>query len=166
MNPLLEFKIISKHRMVNHYYPKLCTALNYLEEDQLWSREAGEANSIGGIVIHIVEHIRRNTQRMLTPEIRYETGIESTFTDLDISRNELLALLESTFREFEQVIHQTAAVNMYDIYHLVEHTGYHLGQIIDRTQRMTGRSFQFVQQGINEKALQQLIKQDTYDEDR
>lgn len=38
-----------------------------------------------------------------------------------------------------------ADLDRYDIYHLVEHTGYHLGQIIDRTQRMSHTLFQFVQ---------------------
>jgi hypothetical protein len=48
-------------------------------------------------------------------------------------------------------------LNMHDIYHLVEHTGYHLGQIIDRIQRLMDRNFQFVQNGINERSLKDLI---------
>jgi hypothetical protein len=47
---------------------------------------------------------------------------------------------------------------MNDIYHLVEHTGYHLGQIVDRTQRINKTLFQFVQNGINEKNLKKLLE--------
>jgi len=49
---------------------------------------------------------------------------------------------------------------MYDIYHLVEHTGYHVGQIVDRTKRLKGKVFDFVSEGINETNLQEKIKDD------
>ncbi|MNF04884.1 hypothetical protein D3C80_2044960 [compost metagenome] len=51
-------------------------------------------------------------------------------------------------------------VNQYNIYHLVEHTAYHLGQIVDRTQRLTGIRFQFVQNGINESGLKEIIEEE------
>lgn len=38
---------------------------------------------------------------------------------------------------------------MHQLYHVVEHTGYHLGQIIDRVQAATGEKFSFVQNGLN-----------------
>ncbi|WP_231887401.1 hypothetical protein [Paenibacillus jamilae] len=42
---------------------------------------------------------------------------------------------------------------------MVEHTAYHLGQIIDRVQRLAGHRFQFVQTGLNEKALRAIVQQ-------
>lgn len=60
-------------------------------------------------------------------------------------------------KEFELAINKAEVFCMYDIYHLIEHTGYHLGQVVDRVQRITGKRFQFVQNGINEKTLKKYI---------
>ncbi|WP_255266592.1 hypothetical protein [Bacillus cereus] len=40
-----------------------------------------------------------------------------------------------------------------------EHTGYHLGQIVDRSKRITGTAYNFCQNGINEKKLKALIEE-------
>ncbi|MBY6273477.1 MAG: hypothetical protein CW346_14870, partial [Bacillaceae bacterium] len=48
-------------------------------------------------------------------------------------------------------------IDMHSLYHLVEHTGYHLGQIVDRAKRMTKKSFNFCQNGINERNLKERI---------
>ena len=36
-------------------------------------------NSIGGIILHICEHIQRNTSRYKNPNIVFEKGIEEYF---------------------------------------------------------------------------------------
>lgn len=43
-------------------------------------------------------------------------------------------------------------------YHVVEHTSYHLGKVIDRAQRKTGAVFQFVQNGLNERNLRGIVE--------
>lgn len=158
MDPSLDFKIISKHRrMINHYYPKLRLVLSSLNDSQLWMKDEDDLNSIGGIIIHIMEHIKRNTQRMITPDVLFKKGIENTFMDLNITRDALLNQLEKEMKEFELAINKAEVFCMYDIYHLIEHTGYHLGQVVDRVQKITGKRFQFVQNGINEKTLKEYI---------
>lgn len=42
---------------------------------------------------------------------------------------------------FEKAIDKAKVVSIYDIYHLIEHTGYHLGQVVDRGVRVTGKRF-------------------------
>ncbi|OAB43717.1 hypothetical protein [Paenibacillus glacialis] len=160
MDSLFDFKIISKHRMVNHYYLKFKASLESLNHNQIWLKESADSNSIGGIVIHIIEHVKRNTQRIINPDIKYEFGIEDLFADLNQEKELLLENLKQTFSEFEDAISKTESIDMYNIYHLVEHTGYHLGQVIDRTQRITGNRFQFVQNGINEKSLKEHIQRE------
>ncbi|BBI34301.1 DinB family protein [Cohnella abietis] len=152
-----EFMIISKHRMKSHYYLKFKACLESLNNSQIIFKESESSNSIGGIVIHVIEHIKRNTQRLINPDIKYESGIENLFTDPVQDKEILIEHLQQTFAEFDIAISDAASLDMYNIYHLVEHTGYHLGQVVDRTQRLTGVKFQFVQNGIDEKSLKEAI---------
>ena len=71
----------------------------------------------------------------------------------------LLDEVEDAFSSFCAALDNTSDINMYDVYHVVEHTAYHLGQIIDRVQRLAGHRFQFVQTGLNEKALRAIVQQ-------
>ena len=40
----------------------------------------------------------------------------------------------------------------------MEHTSYHLGQIVDRTKLIKGQQFKFCQNGINEKNLRTRVE--------
>jgi hypothetical protein len=158
----LEFKIISKHRMISHYLPKLQICLNSLNDDSIWLKESTDLNSIGGIVLHIREHLIRNTARLKDPNVQFAKGIEDQFPNTFQLKSTLIEDLTQAFLSFENAIDaiNSEQFNLYNIYHLVEHTGYHLGQIIDRAQRMTGVRFQFVQNGINESALKAIIEEE------
>lgn len=61
----------------------------------------------------------------------------------------------------EAMLELTATVctedDMHHLFHIVEHTGYHLGQVVDRVQRTTGARFQFCQNGLNERNLRLSI---------
>jgi len=137
MQELMEFKIISKHRLINHYYPKFSIAVNALPEAQLWLKDKRNVNSIGGIIVHVIEHIKRNSIKIKYPNQIFEKGIEDTFTDLNLSKNDLMSFFENAIREFEQAMDEAEEYCIYDIYHLIEHTGYHLGQVVDRSQSIT-----------------------------
>ena len=50
-------------------------------------------------------------------------------------------------------------IDMHRLFHLVEHTSYHLGQVIDRSKRITQTSFDFCQNGINENNLKLMIEE-------
>jgi hypothetical protein len=162
-NHSFEFKIISKHRMISHYLPKLKTCLEHLNNEIIWHKESEDSNSIGGIVKHLIEHLNRNTTRLRNRSATFNQGIENHFPDLNQDRTILVKELESSFMEFGIAINDINAdqIDTYGIYHLVEHTGYHLGQIIDRAQRITGIKFQFVQSGINERELKKIIDMET-----
>ncbi|MNE89836.1 hypothetical protein D3C80_1872900 [compost metagenome] len=49
--------------------------------------------------------------------------------------------------------------HIHELYHLIEHTGYHLGQIIDRIQAAREHKFEFCKNGINEAYLKKKIDQ-------
>lgn len=69
---------ITYHRMQDHYLPKLIQAISFVSEEDLW-KQGDSVNSIGGIVLHICEHIQRNTSRYKNPNIVFEKGIEEYF---------------------------------------------------------------------------------------
>jgi hypothetical protein len=158
-NHSFEFKIISKYRMISHYFPKLKSCLEHLSNESIWLKESEDSNSIGGIVLHLIEHINRNTARLRDRNVIFYQGIEKHFPDINRDRTMIFEELDRSFIDFGTAMDNIDSdqIDTYNIYHLVEHTGYHLGQIIDRAQRLTGIRFQFVQNGINEKELKKII---------
>lgn len=156
---------ISQQRMYNHYLPKLIESVRQLNLEALWYKEIESLNSIGGIIIHICEHIKRNSIRFSNQKhISFNKGIEEHFPNLNLPPEELRKLVEETFNEFNLVMQKLVnntpqEIDMHSLYHLVEHTGYHLGQIVDRSKRITGTAFNFCQNGINEKNLKALIEE-------
>ncbi|KRE40920.1 hypothetical protein [Paenibacillus sp. Soil522] len=166
-NELLEFTRISIFRMYEHYLPKLKIALDSVDKEVLWKHEKETLNSIGGIVLHVGQHIQRHVIKYSNSG-KVEGGIENYFPDeVAASSSDLIQLITERFNSWREVMtgyiegnKDIKNLDMFDIYHLVEHTGYHLGQIIDRVQRLTDRNFQFVQNGINERSLKDLIYRD------
>jgi hypothetical protein len=161
-NHSFEFKIISKYRMINHYFQKLKSCLENLSNESIWHKESEDSNSIGGIVVHLIEHINRNTARLRDQNVIFNQGIEKHFPDINQDKAMIVEELDRSFIDFGNAMDNIDSdqIDTYNIYHLVEHTGYHLGQIIDRTQRLTGIRFQFVQNGINERELKKIIDEE------
>jgi len=152
----------SKHRMISHYLPKLLICLGELDDPMLWFKDR-ESNSIGGIVLHILEHVRRNQDWAAADgAASFSSGIEDYFPDSDFTCEELMEIVSREFRSWGDALAASdpSRVPIHSLLHLVEHTGYHLGQIVDRTQRYSGSRFQFCQSGINEKALLAAIERD------
>lgn len=156
---------ISKGRMYTHYLPKFLQSIQSLKTDNLWSKETESLNTIGGIVLHICEHIKRNSIRYsIQNHEGFDKGIEDYFPILNLSPEELSKVVQDSFDEFDSVMAKLIenppnVFDMHSLYHLVEHTGYHLGQVVDRSKRITNSSFNFCQNGINEKALKTIIKE-------
>lgn len=125
-----------------------------------WYKESEDLNSIGGIVLHLIEHLNRNTIRLRDTNATFIKGIENHFPNKNQDKAILIEELDRTFSDFESALDNSSSnkIDIYNIYHLVEHTGYHLGQIIDRVQRITGNRFQFVQNGINERELKEIME--------
>jgi hypothetical protein len=161
--PLLLFISISKHRMISHYLPKLKISLESLSNDQIWLKESEDLNSVGGIMLHVIEHIKWNTERLKNREVNFNKGIEDFFPESMVKKPHLNAELDIVFEELENAlsIAKPEQIDMHSIYHLVEHTGYHLGQIIARAQKMSGKNFYFVQNGINERELKKKIEEES-----
>ena len=156
------FLKITLFRMTEHYMPKLIRCLEVIDNDILWAKD-NKQNSIGGITLHICEHINRHTNKYLNPvKSEYSTGIENYFPEEAMTPPELMIYVQERYKVWEEgmknLLHNDLIdVDMNTFYHLVEHNGYHLGQIVDRVQRITGISLNFCQNGINEKSLREKI---------
>lgn len=157
------FLQISKHRVMDNYLPKMRECLNVLNIHQLWEHETHEANSIGGILLHICEQVSRHTLGYKRQGQVSAAGVEDYFPDIKTTSDELLLKIEQTFSSWSTAIdgfmnNDLRDLDSFSIYHLVEHTSYHLGQIVDRVQRKTGVSFQFVQHGLDEGSLRKIME--------
>ncbi|MDT9727137.1 DinB family protein [Xylanibacillus composti] len=156
------FIIISKHRMVSHYLPKFQSCLGVLSDHLLWLEESENQNSIGGIILHVLEHIRRNMERYLDPGVKFTSGIEKLFPNDSFGPDELKERAYEVFQYWQKALDGSDkdSIDLYSLYHLIEHTGYHLGQVVDRTQRLVGVKFDFVHAGINEKNLKIIVERE------
>ncbi|MGE7890800.1 hypothetical protein ACQKN7_26185 [Bacillus cereus] len=152
---------ITYHRMQDHYLPKLVQTIRLVGREELW-KEREAANSIGGIVLHICEHIQRNTSRYKNLNIIFENGIEEYFPVKQIDSEALLKIVEEIFdqwgKTYIQVWEEKRHIDLHSLLHLVEHTSYHLGQVVDRTKCIEGQQFHFFQNGINEKNLRTRVE--------
>lgn len=159
------FLKITLHRMTDHYLLKLTQALQSINSDELWKKDKKQ-NSVGGITLHMVEHVQRHINRYFEPtKIEHAAGIENYFPDSNLLPIELLQKVQNIFAKWKNGMeHLISAVDqnfdMHSFYHLVEHTGYHLGQIIDRVQLLSAKPFDFCQNGINENNLRKLTEED------
>lgn len=158
------FLRITLHRLCDLYYPKLDHVMKALTKEQLWLCAEGQDHSIGSIVLHVCEHIRRNEIRLTERNPVLPAAFERYFPDETLAPEDLIRLFGERLEEWKQIMlrfirgdEPFEIEHLHNLYHLTEHTGYHLGQIIDRTQTLTGHIFEFVKHGLNEKHLRDTI---------
>ncbi|SFS77516.1 hypothetical protein [Paenibacillus sp. BC26] len=101
---LNEFTRISIFRMCEHYLPKLRITLDNVENEVLWKHEVEHLNSIGGIVLHVGQHIQRHIVKY---SINGSTdgGIENYFPDeAQTSAAELIQIITERFNSWREVM--------------------------------------------------------------
>ncbi|MGG6310417.1 DinB family protein [Paenibacillus macerans] len=160
------FLKITLHRMCDMYLPKLKMVLGGISQEVLWTEPYPKGNTVGGIALHVCEHIARSCLRLQQLTHQLKPDFESYFPVGGQTAEQLIGLFEQQFQAWEGEMRKLMrgeqridAEQIHQLYHLVEHTGYHLGQIIDRIQAATGRKFSFCQNGLNESYLRRLMEQ-------
>ncbi len=160
------FLEISVQRMCELYRNKFRAALEHLTAEQLWIQPYDRANTTGGIVLHVTEHIHRNVLRLNERESLLPSGFSHYFPDTYESPEIVMARMDTELASWRETLNRLMEAPlriqpdyMHDIYHLVEHTSYHLGQVLDRTRAATGIEFDFAHQGLNERNLRGQIEQ-------
>ncbi|WP_373232205.1 hypothetical protein [Cohnella sp.] len=158
------FLKISLHRICDLYLGKLEVALATLTKQQLWQPIAISNNSIGGMINHICEHIRMNEISLKNRKDTFTEDYVTFFPRSDTEPAEVITDLRTQITEWREVlseyINDTRKLefeDLHELYNLVEHTSYHLGQIIDRAQELTGKPFSFYKNGLNERFLRSKV---------
>ncbi|MBP3038304.1 hypothetical protein J9303_02140 [Bacillaceae bacterium Marseille-Q3522] len=134
---------------------------------QLWAKPYTDCNTIGGIILHVSEHIGRNCLRLSNKEHLLKNGFESYFPEDELEVVEIIDKFETQLNEWKKIMekymkqeYDFKLQHIHDLSHLVEHTGYHLGQVIDRIQAITDDKLQLFKKGLNERYLREKIDAD------
>jgi uncharacterized damage-inducible protein DinB len=127
--------------LLQEYADKIRIGLGRLDEDQVWWRPNGDCNSAGNLVLHICGNLSLWVLKGLG-DIDYQRDRASEFkANNSRSKAELLAYLQETVERCRKVLENVdldrrLSLQGYDVdglaalYHTVEHTSQHTGQIL------------------------------------
>lgn len=151
---------LSKQRLLGLDWPKMKNCLDVLNPAQLWLEETRGASSIGGLALQLVAELAGGAERL-----RRSAGVEAPaenaartvgqYADL----RELGGAVEAAFAGAASAMETAAAsgTSLYELNRLTANTGYLLGQIVDRTGRLTSRLHLVAPDGPGEEALQAFV---------
>ena len=152
------------HRICDHYQPKLRAALDCADAGMLW--DESDPNPVGAMVLHMLAHLRGMTGMLASGSTRSEP-LEEVFPITGQRPEGLVTELTTTCSEFRAAIgacRQRQALlddmTVQRILHLMEHLGYHTGQVVYAIRAKTGREFRFAQTGLDEAALRRLVERE------
>jgi uncharacterized damage-inducible protein DinB len=148
------FTSFSRQKLVHEMWPRLCTCLEGLSDEQIWWRPNEASNSIGNLLLHLngnlrqwilqaiggVENVRDRDlefrQREAIPVLELRARLEATLQAIDSVLGRLTA--EDLVRKHEiQVYRGVSAMDA--IYHVVEHFAMHYGQVLYISKLVSGK---------------------------
>jgi hypothetical protein len=150
----LEF---SRHKLFDHYWPRLRAAAESLSDEQVWWRPNAASNSIGNLILHLNGNV---TQWLVASFNRQEDLRDrpSEFSRTEgLTRDELLALLYTTMERAAAVLARLTesdlvapmeiqgyhVTGLEAVYQVVEHFGLHFGQIAYIGKMLSGQDLGF-----------------------
>lgn len=151
------FLDFSRHKLFDHYWPRLRACVEPLTEEQIWWRPNAASNSIANLILHLNGNVgqwlvasfnRQEDARNRPAEFAAESGL---------SPAQLLAILGATMNNAAQVLARLTEADLvapYEIqgyhvtgleavYQVVEHFGLHYGQIAYISKSLTGNDLGF-----------------------
>ena len=135
----------SAYYLRDYYLPRIKEAVELLSEDEIWRREGDVSNSIGNLLLHLAGNVRQHLISGVGQRHEDKRDRPTEFSAVGgMTKADLLAKLETTVNEAaavlesfdpahlltKRVLQNKEVVLFDDIYHVVEHFGYHTGQII------------------------------------
>ncbi len=135
----------SAYYLRDYYWPRIREAVDLLSENDVWLREGDVSNSIGNLLLHMAGNVRQHIVAGVGQRHDDRRDRSSEFAAVGgMMKKELLDRLETAIMEAAdvldtldpaelmtmRVIQDKEVVLFDDIYHVVEHFGYHTGQII------------------------------------
>src|SRR5262245_45594946 len=139
-----EFIEASRVFLRDDYLPKLLHCVNQMSDDDLWWRPNEVSNSVGNLVLHLSGNLRQWIVSSVGG-VEFKRDRYAEFAARGpVPRAELVASLKTAVEEVDRVLAQLDSarllqrinVQKYEVsilqavYHVVEHFGYHLGQIL------------------------------------
>ena len=151
------FLSFSRHKLLEHYWPRLRNCVESLTDEQIWWRPNDASNSIGNLLLHL----NGNVGQWLVASFNTLEDARNRAAEFDerelVPAPELLARLDATMQEAEKVLAcltETDLLATYRIqgytvsglaavYQVVEHFGMHYGQIVYITKLLQNRDLGF-----------------------
>jgi uncharacterized damage-inducible protein DinB len=147
----------SRHKLLQHYWPRLRASVETLTGEQVWWRPNEASNSIGNLILHLNGNVRqwlvdsfeaRGDHRNRPAEFAAQDGFTVA---------ELLERLSATMQDAARVLDKLTEkdlVAQYEIqgyhvsglaavYQVIEHFGMHYGQIAYIAKSLGGRDLGF-----------------------
>lgn len=156
-DPTASFVHLSRHFLLEEYYPKIRRALDGLQEEDLWWRPNPASNSIGNLVLHLAGNARQWVVAGIggAPDLR-DRGAEFRASGGG-DRDALLRHLGEALGEVDEVLDTLSTDTLSEVrriqgfsvtvmealYHVVEHFSMHTGQILYLVKERTGRDLEF-----------------------
>lgn len=132
---------------------QITRCVNLLSLEQVWHRPNNVSNAIGNLVLHLSGNVRLWIVASLGGEV-FHRNRQAEFDQREpISKDEILAKLQSTVERAQAVIRELTAEQLsehvviqgYDVtklaavFHVVEHFSLHAGQIVYATKILINR---------------------------
>jgi hypothetical protein len=151
------FLAFSRHKLLEHYWPRLRACVEPLTHEQFWWRPNPASNSIGNLVLHLNGNVRQwlvasfNRQDDLRdrPAEFAEREQPPAAALLDLHSATMSEAAEVLARLTEAELRATYQIQGYHVhgldavYQVVEHYGLHCGQIIYITKNLRGQDLGF-----------------------
>lgn len=139
-----EFIESSRVFLSRDYMPKLLHCIERMSDEDLWWRPNEVSNSVGNLILHLCGNLRQWIVSSVGG-VEFQRDRNAEFAARGpVPRAELVANLKRAVEEVDSVLAGLKAENLlvrfkvqkYEVstlqavYHVVEHFGYHLGQIL------------------------------------
>jgi hypothetical protein len=151
------FLMESQRSITVYHMPRLIKCLKLLSEKDIWWRPNAASNSVGNLVLHLSGNVRQWIISGLGEEQDTRERDREFAERGPIPRRSLITLIRGTVQQAGRVLErgsEDSLLRIYDIqgYHVsgmyavcqvVQHFGYHTGQIIYVTKWKLGRDLHF-----------------------
>jgi hypothetical protein len=151
------FLDFSRRRLLEEWWPRLCSCVDSLAEERIWWRPNEASNSIGNLILHLNGNVRQwLISSFNSSEDRRDRPAEFAERQ-SISKAVLLTNLGATMQEASAVLSRlteadllasfhiqgVTVTGLYAVYQVVEHFGMHYGQILFITKLVRGEDLGF-----------------------
>jgi uncharacterized damage-inducible protein DinB len=151
------FLTSAQDRLAKQSLPLIVKSLQQLSEEEIWWRPNSASNSAGNLVLHLCGNVRQWIVSHLGG-MEFKRERDREFSEQGpIPRNQLVTQLRRTVRDARRVLAHLSddslagkhtiqglhVTGLDAVFHVVEHFGYHTGQIIYITKLKRAQDLRF-----------------------